>query len=92
MAKELENNKLCKFRVGFFSEGKAAEPVDTGGINGFCQRSMPKKRQVKCASYSFTVPNSMMQESFMARIRAAASQPQIGSQVVPQIGETWNSF
>jgi hypothetical protein len=46
----------AKFHAGFFSAGKAAGSVDTGGISGFCQRSMPEKRQVKCASYYLTVP------------------------------------
>ncbi|MDR3305392.1 MAG: hypothetical protein LBS85_05140 [Clostridiales Family XIII bacterium] len=46
----------AKFYAGFFLAGKAAGSVDTGGINGFCQRSMPEKRQVKCASYHLTAP------------------------------------
>jgi hypothetical protein len=44
-------NKLYKFGAGFFSSGKAAGSVDTGGINGFWQRGMMEKRQAKCKGY-----------------------------------------
>jgi hypothetical protein len=44
-------NKLYKFDAGFFSSGKAAGSVDTGGISGFWQRGMMKKRQAKCKGY-----------------------------------------
>jgi hypothetical protein len=45
---EALENKLCGFGAGFFSSGKAAGSTDTGGISGFCQRSMTEKRQAKC--------------------------------------------
>jgi hypothetical protein len=41
--KEAIGNKLFKFGAGFFSSNKAACSVDTGGISGFCQRSMMGK-------------------------------------------------
>jgi hypothetical protein len=44
-------NQLYKFDAGFFSSGKAAGSVDTGGINGFWQRGMMEKRQAKCKGY-----------------------------------------
>jgi hypothetical protein len=49
--KEVIGNKLYKFDAGFFSSGKAAGSVDTGGINGTWQRDMMEKRQAKCKGY-----------------------------------------
>jgi hypothetical protein len=46
----------CSVRAGFFSTCKTAGSADTGGICGFCQRSMARKRQAKCASYYLTAP------------------------------------
>jgi hypothetical protein len=56
-AKEVIGNKLYKFDTGFFSSGKAAGSVDTGGINGFWQRGMMEKRQAKCKGYFQALTN-----------------------------------
>jgi hypothetical protein len=49
----LELAAEMKFDAGFFSSGKAADSVDTGGISGFWQRDMMKKRQAKAATRWF---------------------------------------
>jgi hypothetical protein len=44
-------------RRGFFSPGKAAGSVDTGGISGFCQRSMTEKRPTRRPMFSWRINN-----------------------------------
>ena len=50
---------------GFFSSGKAAELVDTGGISEFCQRSMTEKRPMRCTMFSWYI-NSYCSQALKA--------------------------